>query len=150
ISRNSVHLNTREQCSTCHVFRKDAVEGISPTVSGHTFEVNFEGCSECHGTIEIAFAKYDGLKFELALRKDNLKTALDAWSSRYGLNWEYTNQGGPDSAGQARIPDAIKKARYLFYYVAGGGGTGVHNPDFVRDCLITAEEYAVNAPAPSP
>lgn len=150
ISRTSVHLNTAEQCSTCHVARKPFVAGLAPAVSGHTFEVSYEGCVECHGTVEIAQAKFEGLKFEIDLRVANVKAALDAWTTQHGLFWEYTSEGGPNAAGQARIPDDIKKARYLYYYIVAGGGTGVHNPDFVREALITAEEYALNAPAPLP
>jgi formate-dependent nitrite reductase cytochrome c552 subunit len=155
-SRSSVHLNTAEQCSTCHVFRKPIEEGIAPAVSGHTFVVNLEACAACHGTAAIAEAKLGGLKVELELRSERVKEALDAWGTQYNvdnkgaLSWEYTGEGGPNAAGQARIPDNIKKARYIYYYVISGGGNGVHNPDYVREALILALEYAETAPAPLP
>lgn len=154
--RASVHLNVAEQCSTCHVFRKPIVEGIAPAVSGHTFEVNFESCAECHGSKEAAEAKIAGLEAEIDYRVDLLLDALDEWASTNDidgkglLSWEYTSEGGPNSAGQARIPDNIKKARYIYYYVIAGGGNGVHNPGFVRDALIQALEYAETAPAALP
>ncbi|MCA9243329.1 MAG: ammonia-forming cytochrome c nitrite reductase subunit c552 [Phycisphaerales bacterium] len=151
--RVSVHLNTSEQCSSCHVVRAPLVEGVAPAVSGHTFEVNFEGCAECHGSAEAAEAKFEGLEIEFDLRSETLKDAMTMWATDNGkdeLYWEYTSEGGPDSDEQAKIPDEIKKARYIYYYVASGGGNGVHNPDFVRDALITALEYAAMAPAPLP
>jgi hypothetical protein len=151
-SRPSVHLNTAEQCSTCHVFRTPAT-GVSPTISGHTFVVNFEGCVECHGTAEIAQAKLEGLKIELDFRVKLVKDALDAWAldndidGKGVLSWEYTSEGGPASSGQSKIPDGIKKARFIYYYVVSGGGNGVHNPDYVREGLILALEY-VNTAGP--
>lgn len=151
--RISVHLNTSEQCSTCHVVREAPIEGAAPAVSGHTFEVNFAGCAECHGSKEAAEALFNGLTVEIELRAERVKDALDAWATDNGkddLYWEYTSEGGPDDAEQAKIPDDIKKARYIYYYVIAGGGNGVHNPDFVRDALITALEYATMAPAPLP
>lgn len=149
--RASVHLNTAEQCSTCHVFRKSATD-VSPTVSGHTFEVNFDACAECHGSRDAGEAKLAALKIEVDQRADLLEEALKNWGlandieGKGALSWEYTSEGGPGSSGQTKIPDAIKKARYIFYYVVAGGGNGAHNPDFVRDALITALAYAKDAP----
>ena len=74
-----------------------------------------------------------------------------------GPCWEFTSEGGPsstrtpstnpvDNSKQSKIPNNIKKARYIYYYVRQGGGSGAHNPDYVREALIRAEEYARNAP----
>lgn len=159
-TRSSVHMNAAEQCSTCHVARKPFEEGIAPAVSGHKFDVNFLGCVECHGTVEIAEAKLVGLKTELSWRVSLVRDALNAWAVRSsafcttvahtGPCWEYTSEGGPNAAGQAKIPNDIKKARYIYYYVVAGGGNGAHNPDYVREALILAEQYAINAPAAVP
>lgn len=145
-SRPSVHLGAPEQCSTCHVYRRPIQEGIAPAVSGHTFEVNFAGCvaAGCHQSEAIAQTKFNGLKVEMDGRAAAVKTALDAWAVAHpvegkgALSWEYTSEGGPSSSGQAKIPNAIKKARYIYYYVVAGGGNGVHNPDYVREGLINA------------
>lgn len=151
-SRPSVHLNAAEQCSTCHVFRSPFVDELAPAVSGHTFAVNFEGCVDCHGTAEIAEAKLEGLEIEIATRAAQVKAALDAWAATHdiqgkgALSWEYTSEGGPTSAGQASIPNEIKKARFLYYYVVSGGGSGAHNPDYVREGLQTALNLALTAP----
>lgn len=156
LSRPSVHLNATAQCSTCHVTRKPAEEGISPVVTGHTFEVNFAGCVDCHGTAAIAEAKLNGLKVEIDEREARIVAALDAWATAANIeslgtaSWRYTNDtpAGPSAAGQALIPDNVKKARYIYYYMIGGGGAGAHNPDFVRDGLIAAEQYALAASNP--
>lgn len=170
-TRASVHLNAPQQCSTCHVARKPFEEGIAPAVSGHTFKVNFLGCVQCHGSTEIAMAKLDGLKTEFDFRAELLFDALDAWAARTdtfpvpggpspnatwcaglpahtGPCWEFTSEGGPanNAGGQGKIPNDIKKARYIYYYVKAGGGNGAHNPDYVREALMRAEEYATNAP----
>lgn len=155
-SRASVHLNTAEQCSTCHVVRKPFEQDIAPAVSGHTFEVNFDGCVDCHGTAEIAEAKFNALKVEFDFRAELVLEALDEWATNNDIDgkgtnsWEFTSEGGPASSGQAKIPNEIKKARYLYYYVVQGGGNGVHNPDFVREALVRALEYAETAPARLP
>jgi hypothetical protein len=154
VSRSSVHLNTLDQCATCHVFRKPMEPGIAPTISGHTFEINFGGCvtSGCHPTVAVAQAKFDGMKIEFDQRAGGVKQALDNWGIAHNiegkgaLSWEYKNMGGPGDAGQAQIPDAIKKSRYLYYYFIQGGGNGVHNPGYVRDALQNALAFALAAP----
>jgi formate-dependent nitrite reductase cytochrome c552 subunit len=159
--RASVHLNAPQQCSTCHVARRTAEGGIAPQISGHTFEVNFLGCVQCHGTTQIAMTKLDTLRDEFKWRNTLLLDALDAWAARpaqvtwcaappatphTGPCWEYTSQGGPGSTGQTKIPNDIKKARYIYYYVSEGGGNGAHNPDYVREALMIALDLATNAP----
>jgi len=156
VPRPSVHLNAPKLCATCHVARAPAVEGLSPAVSGHTFAVNYLGCVQCHGSTEAADAKLQGLKAELSFRLQEVLDALNAWSARPGQSafctgitscWNYTSDGGPNAGGQTHIPDDIKKARFIYYYVLEGGGAGgVHNPDFVRDALERAVDYATNAP----
>ena len=149
-SRPSVHLNCAEQCSTCHVARKPIEEGVAPAVSGHKFEVTYIGCVQCHGSEAAAEAKLNGLKSEIEFRLELVEEALNAWTADAmrgnGLFWEYTSEGGPGASDQAKIPDAIKKARFIYYYVKAGGGNGVHNPDYVREGLMLAREYAETAP----
>lgn len=114
--------------------------------------MNFNACAECHGSKEAGEAKLHALKIEIDQRANRLEEALNNWGlandidGKGSLSWEYTSEGGPGNTGQTKIPDAIKKARYIFYYVIAGGGRGAHNPDFVRDALITALEYAETAP----
>ena len=70
--------------------------------------------------------------------------------------WEYSTAGdlskpngdpniqGPASAGQAKIPDGIKQARYNLYLVAHDGSYGVHNGKCARYLLQVAQDK-VNA-----
>jgi hypothetical protein len=84
------------------------------------------------------------------------------------LPWEYTNPGGliwqtnqlgkitgwtqvdtvdfkgPDTAGQALIPDNIKRARFNLYLVLNDGSFGVHNPYFALDLLDTAYDWVLD------
>ncbi|MEK6642464.1 MAG: cytochrome c family protein [Planctomycetota bacterium] len=159
--RASVHLNAPEQCSTCHVGRKPFEEGVAPAVSGHTFTVSFINCVQCHGTEAIAEAKLNAMKTEFDIRVALIEEALDVWAAKAaqvtwcsalpahtGPCWEFTSEGGPanNAGGQGKIPNEIKKARYILYYIKEGGGSGAHNPDFVREALMIAEELALNAP----
>lgn len=151
IPRSSVHLNTPEQCSTCHVYQTPRTE-TNPQISGHTFAVNYDSCASCHGTAEIGMAKLENLEIEIELRAELVEDALHEWAlendieGKGELSWEYTSEGGPGADGQALIPDNIKKARYIYYYVIAGGGNGAHNPDFVRDALENALDFAETAP----
>jgi hypothetical protein len=152
----SIHLSAQEQCSTCHVYRAAAVEGIAPAVSGHKFEVAFGGCagSSCHPSASAAETLFNGMKAEVQARLDRTKAALDAWGAANNYGWEYYSNGGPGASGvpgsQSKIPTAIQQARFLYHYALGDGSYGVHNPHFVRDMLTAAEVLARNAPAPLP
>jgi len=84
------------------------------------------------------------------------------------LPWEYTTPGGliwqtnaagkitgwtqvdsvgfsgPNTAGQALIPDNIKRARFNLYLVLNDGSFGVHNPLFALDLLDTAYNWVLD------
>ena len=47
---------------------------------------------------------------------------------------------GPNAAGQALIPDNIKKARFNLYLVLNDGSHGVHNPFYAINLLNSAED----------
>ncbi len=52
--------------------------------------------------------------------------------------WEYSSAGGPED--QSALSDAVKQARFLYYYALYDGSKGMHNPAYVRDMLIKAEQ----------
>lgn len=67
--------------------------------------------------------------------------------------WEFTNIGqlntgkkAPGSAGQSRIPAAVKQSRFLLYLVEHDASYGVHNPPYARYLLKTAQQLAAEAP----
>jgi hypothetical protein len=137
LSRVSVHSFAAEQCATCHMYRQDFQSELAPAISGHNFTVNNAGCatSGCHATAEAAVAAQATLQAEVQARLDDILERLGDPST-----WEYTSEGGPDQEGQAAIPDAIKQARFLYYYALVDGSRGVHNPDYVRSILDKAED----------
>jgi hypothetical protein len=141
VSRVSFHVSAENQCVTCHVYRAPIQEGIAPAVSGHTFEVSFNGCvgSGCHTSATGAENLYNGLKAEVEGRLAHLEASLDAWAAAASSSWQYTASGG--TANQATLPSGIQKARFLLAFVEGSSGEGVHNPGYMRDCLEAAEAY---------
>jgi hypothetical protein len=82
-----------------------------------------------------------------------------AWeySSPGGLTWQTNAFGavtswslgnpvgfaGPATAGQALIPDQIKRARYNLYLVLNDGSFGVHNPTLALNLLNAAQIWMV-------
>lgn len=140
LSRVSVHSFAPEQCATCHMYRQDFQSEQAPAISGHDFAVNNAGCatSGCHPSTEAAIAAQATLQAEVRAR-------LDAIAMRLGdpATWEYTSNGGPNNDGQTALPDAVKQARFLYYYALVDGSFGVHNPDYVRSMLVKAEALLV-------
>ncbi len=138
-SRVSVHSFAPEQCATCHMFRQDFESEIAPAISGHTFAVNFKSCaiSGCHPSQAQAEAVYATLQAEIQGRLDAVAAALGDPAT-----WEYSEEGGPSD--QSGISDNVKKARFLYHMVLSDGSLGMHNPSYVRDMLLEAEELLAN------
>ena len=60
----------------------------------------------------------------------------------YVISWTQTNQvnySGPNAAGEALIPDNIKKARFDLYLVVNDGSLGTHNWIFALNLLSAAQ-----------
>ena len=60
----------------------------------------------------------------------------------YVTGWtrvDQVNYSGPNAAGQALIPDNIKKARFNLYLVVNDGSLGAHNWIFALNLLSAAE-----------
>jgi len=136
-SRVSVHSFATEQCATCHMYREDFQSEEAPAIAGHSFQVSTKGCANtgCHPSSAAATAALSTLQTEIQGKLDMVKMRLDTWG-----NWEYTSNGGPSSGGQAAIPDALKKIRYMYHYILSDGSKGIHNPDYVRDMLDECDD----------
>ncbi len=151
-SRVSVHSFAPEQCATCHMYRQSFESEEVPAVSGHSFEVNLNSCatSGCHPSQAQAEAVLATLEAEIDIR---LEEVLDLLGDE--AEWDYSSDeyGGPPEADDAEpgefsqddIPDAIKKARFLYYYALNDGSKGMHNPAYVRDMLIEAKDLIEGA-----
>jgi hypothetical protein len=137
----SVHAGVPAQCSTCHMYRKDFESEEAPTISGHLFTVNTEGCTPCH-TPEAAQDLIDAIEAEV-------QAALDDIEARLGdpAEWQYSATGGPPEAEDAEgdeltqddISDEIKQVRFLYSYIISDGSLGTHNPAYIRAMLAEAD-----------
>jgi len=134
-SRVSVHSFAPEQCATCHMFRQDFQSEVAPAISGHTFDVNYNSCalSGCHPSVNQARSVEATLKAEIEGRLATVRSLLGDPAT-----WEYSSSGGPSD--QSTISDAVKQARFLYYYALNDGSYGMHNPAYVRDMLVKAEQ----------
>jgi len=142
LSRASVHLRATEQCATCHMFRKDYETEVAPTISGHTFQAEYDGCavSGCHGSPEEAETRGDTFQAIIQARLDAILDRLNTYvvdADPDTVDWEYTSGDGPDD--QNLISDEIKKVRFIMYYIEGDGSLGIHNPGYVEAMLTEAE-----------
>ncbi|UCE60586.1 MAG: hypothetical protein JSU63_02315 [Phycisphaerales bacterium] len=106
-------------------------------ITGHSFEVNFEGCTGCHFDAFVAHSTLVAVQTSVQTQLDDLKARLgDA------ALWEYECcGGGPEgSPGQADLPDEILKVRFMIKYIEGDGSLGAHNGSYVQSILAKANE----------
>jgi hypothetical protein len=166
-------LKIEKQCAHCHTHPHDAnpASATTPNYSGHTFEVRFEGCVQCHISTDIAGTIKETVQTVTKSQIDDVRAMLDRWATnkapaalkgKYGrLAWEYNNPGdlsnpkadatlrGPTTAEQADVPEAIKQARMNLYLVQYDGSFGVHNGKYARHLLNVARtniNTALSAP----
>jgi hypothetical protein len=127
---------------------------------------SFNGCigSGCHNSTFQAWGFMTGLQAETTNSISQVVALLNQWATNKGPtlfttnypkylqnSWEFTTRGtlstitnnGPSTADQARIPDAIKQARYNLYEVAYDSSEGVHNPGYTRYLLSLARTNVV-------
>ncbi|MBN1341553.1 MAG: hypothetical protein JXQ73_02680 [Phycisphaerae bacterium] len=136
-NKASDHADVAVQCSTCHMYCENEEGASTPETGGHTYKAIMKGCggTDCHESSLEAQA------ITITLQ-DTVQASLDDIAARLGdpKTWEYTEEGGPDAAGQAAISDVIKKVRFLYHYVLSDGSLGVHNPQYVKDMLAEADQ----------
>ena len=151
------------QCIDCHM-QSDA---SSPGTHNHLFElVSHDVCMNCHVTAPGQSAITISNDVATVIDALNLWAAAKApaaLQTNGAVAWEYTTPGGliwqtnqsgqvttwmladtvnfsgPNAAGQALIPDNIKKARYNLYLVLGDGSLGAHNLTFAISLLNAAQ-----------
>ena len=152
------------QCVHCHTHPLPAPGAASnpqqPNYTGHTFEVSFDGCAICHGSVEAAQGALASAQASIKSQITELTALLNNWATNKApaelqtkyekLAWEYTTPGdlsnptnnpdlaGPTTAEQARVPDAIKQARLNLYLVQYDGSFGAHNRGYARYLLNVA------------
>ncbi|MHB9006344.1 MAG: hypothetical protein ACYDC1_05385, partial [Limisphaerales bacterium] len=155
----------QKQCAHCHTHPHEVEQPDenAPNYTGHTFEMHYEACTECHGSAEGSEALTMATQNQIKNRIAEVQALLDSWATnkapevlrtKYGtLAWEYNTAGqlsnpdgtlkGPTSAEQTEIPDAIKQARMNVYLVEHDGSYGVHNGRYARWLLNVAKTNVV-------
>jgi hypothetical protein len=157
------------QCASCHM----PPETASYSGNNHTFSPGYSVCLNCHdGPSYQASLAYDlsnqvcqiitGLNTWAGTQTNSLlvTNGVVAWeyTTPGGLTWQPHSGGavtnwsltnpvtftGPTSAGQALIPDNIKKARFDLYLILNDGSFGVHNPIYARFLLQSAESFTIS------
>ncbi len=153
ITRIAPHGLNPNGCVQCHM-----VSETSPASTGHTFTMNLNGCTPagCHNSTFQAWGFMLGMQAETTNSIAQVVALLNQWATNKGPalfttnyskylqnSWEFTTRGtlstitnsGPSTADQAKVPDAIKQARYNLYEVAYDSSEGVHNPGYARYLL---------------
>ncbi len=144
----STHSRLEMQCAECHM-------QTTNNSTGHTFEVaTYNLCFNCHSDPAglVQFVSND-----ISNQVQQTKSLLDLWAANKApaalqtngtVAWEYTTTGdlspggtGPNAAGQALIPDDIKKARFDLYLVLYDGSYGVHNGPYDIQLLQSAQNW---------
>ena len=137
-------------------------------VHSHTFEVVTNVCSNCHLPAPNPGQPAPLVSDNVSLVIDELNQwaatqAPAALRTNGAVAWEYTTPGGliwqtnqtgqvtgwtladevnfsgPSAAGQALIPDNIKKARFNLYLVVNDSSLGAHNWIFALNLLSAAQ-----------
>ncbi len=145
-NNRTVHRFVPKQCSTCHMQHdqevNDPVMGEGAHHVGHTFQVSTVGCSGsgCHPSGDSAAT-------DMANLQASVRSRLDAIAARMGdpATWEFTSEGGPAAADQGKIPEGVRKARFIYHYILSDGSLGVHNPEYTRIMLTGAEAFLTQA-----
>ena len=151
------------QCVDCHM-QPDAPQA---SIHSHTFAVaSHDVCLNCHlddpgssgpdisnevTTVIVLLNNWAATK-GAALQTNGVVAweyttpgglILQTNSLGYATGWtllDQVNYSGPGAAGQALIPDNIKKARFNLYLVVNDGSLGAHNWIFALNLLTAAED----------
>ncbi len=140
----SVHRFVPEQCSTCHMHRT-AAQGDTPADTGHKFELSTAGCSAtgCHPNEADAIAVKNALQAEVQGKLDNILARLGDPTT-----WDYPPDAGVGPTDQTKVPEPLRKVRFLMNYVSYDGSKGVHNPAYVRTILAECDRLLTSAGRP--
>jgi hypothetical protein len=155
-----------KQCASCHM----APNGSPNNAHSHTFELSYSVCSGCHGNAQNSqknlFIDISNRVTTVIMGLNNwvAQKAPPTLLTNGAVAWEYTTPGGlvwttnssgfvtswaledvdykgPNSSGQAQIPNRIKQARFNLYLVLFDGSMGTHNAGFARRLLDSADDF---------
>ena len=144
---HSFEITTDAVCLNCHETDPEILEQtyLTPAISNNVV------------TLLTALNRWAATKAPPALQTNGVV----AWeyTTPGGLTWQTNSSGavtgwtldnpvnftGPNTAGQALIPDTVKRARFNLYLVLNDGSSGVHNPTLALNLLTAAEIWMVQA-----
>jgi hypothetical protein len=130
-------------CLNCHPFDPDLLvqDVMVPAVSNRVYQLKYAldlwaatkapAALQTNGAVAWEYTTPGGLIWQT-----NLSGTVTGW-----IQLDTVNFNGPNAAGQALIPDNIKRARFNLYLVLNDGSFGVHNPFFAIDLLDAAENW---------
>jgi hypothetical protein len=130
-------------CLNCHPFDPDLLvqDVMVPAVSNQVYQIKYAldlwaatkapAALQTNGAVAWEYTTPGGLIWQT-----NQSGTVTGW-----IQLDAVNFNGPDAAGQALIPDNIKRARFNLYLVLNDGSFGVHNPFFAIDLLDAAENW---------
>lgn len=138
---HSFEVTTNTVCFNCHVTDPEFLEQyfLTPAISNNV------------AVLLTALNRWAAIKAPAALRTNG--AVIWEYTTPGGLIWQTNSFGfvtswtqvdqvsfsGPNAAGQALIPNAVKRARFNMYLVLNDGSFGVHNPTLALNLLNAAE-----------
>jgi hypothetical protein len=144
---HSFEVTTNTVCFNCHVTDPEFLEQyfLTPAISNNV------------AVLLTALNRWAAIKAPVALRTNG--AVIWEYTTPGGLIWQTNSFGfvtswtqvdqvnfsGPNAAGQALIPNNIKKARFNLYLVLNDGSFGVHNPALALSLLNAAEIWMEQA-----
>ena len=144
---HSFEVTTNTVCFNCHVTDPEFLEQyfLTPAISNNV------------AVLLTALNRWAATKAPAALRTNG--AVIWEYTTPGGLIWhtnsfgfvtswtqvDQVNFSGPNAAGQALIPNNIKKARFNLYLVLNDGSFGVHNPTLALSLLNAAEIWLEQA-----
>jgi Cytochrome c554 and c-prime len=133
-------------CLNCHPTNPDKLvsEVMFPSVSNRVYNLkyaldywaanNVNPLIQTNGVLPWEYTTPGGLIWQT-----NQAGMITGWTQVDSVNFT-----GPNSAGQALIPDNIKRARFNLYLVLNDGSFGVHNPYFTLNLLDSAYDWVLD------
>lgn len=138
---HSFTVASYDVCLNCHTTDPGAliqnyqVPAVSNNVALVIYELNLwaalkaPAALQTNGAVAWEYTTPGGVTWQ---------TNSAGWVTGWSL-LDQVNYSGPNAAGQALIPDNIKKARFDLYLVLNDGSFGVHNPFFALNLLSSAQ-----------
>ncbi len=132
---------SHDVCMNCHLTDPgQSAPGVSDNVSLVIDELNQWAATQAPAALQTNSGANNGVAIWEYTTPGGLIWQTN--SAGYVTSWTLADQvnfSGPDAAGQALIPDNIKKARFDLYLVVNDGSLGAHNWIFALNLLSAAQ-----------